>query len=230
MPFIYAISDTHGCQDAFERALSVIGHTGENHLYLLGDYIPHQTDEMGEADYYTKAARALSYVRAFQQAHWDHVTVLPGNHELFLLQQAELGKIEITASLHEWLLSLPIFEEAERQVFVHAGVDEEAGEYWRWGSDNWYHCSKFPATFGPFEKDIIAGHVGASGLAGDPDFEGVFWDGQSHYYIDGSTERTGRINILRYDTERRVYEQRVITARSSGMWQAMSQGCVSVTR
>lgn len=71
---------------------------------------------------------------------------------------------------------------------MHAGVDEDAEDLWRHGTDDLTFCWKFPPTFGPFLKDIVAGHVATSKMHGDCDEHDAFWDGQSHYYLDGSTE------------------------------------------
>lgn len=219
--FHYAISDTHGFQDAFDQALSVVDLTDENHLYLLGDYVPRQNNKMSEGRHLQRCAESLSFVRRYQHEHEGHVTVLPGNHELFLLDRVEYGEIQISDALYDWLRRIPRYVETDSNIFVHAGVDEEAGECWRWGTSDWDLCGKFPATFGRFCKTIVAGHVGAWTLAGDPDYEGVFWDGQSHYYIDGSTQKTGRVNVLRYDVDRNVYEQLVATAQGVGTWHAI---------
>lgn len=99
--------------------------------------------------------------------------------------------------LISWLRGLPYFYETERQIFVHAGIDEEAGEWWPQVTPESVFVGKHPATFGSFYKDIIAGHLGTSRMAGDPAYHGVYFDGQSHYYIDGS----GRLNVLAWDEE-----------------------------
>lgn len=104
--------------------------------------------------------------------------------------------------LAEWLRGLPYFYETEGQIFAHAGIDEESGEWWPWATPEYTFTGKFPPETGQFYKDIIAGHVGTSGLAGDPAYHGVFWDGQSHYYIDGSIQRSGRLNLLAWEEER----------------------------
>lgn len=104
--------------------------------------------------------------------------------------------------LAEWLRGLPYFYETEGQIFVHAGIDEESGEWWPWATPEYTFTGKFPPEAGQFYKDIIAGHVGTSGLAGDPAYHGVFWDGRSHYYIDGSVQRSGRLNLLTWEEER----------------------------
>ena len=208
----YALADPHGCLDVLERALSAVDLTGDAHLYLLGDYIPHARVDMDEAEYAARAAESLAYVRAFAEAHRNKVTVLPGNHELMLIELADSGVLQIKRDLLRWLRSLPVYVETERQIFVHAGVDEEAGDFWPWAREDWYFCGKFPPSFGAFEKDIIAGHVGPVKLVGGFVYEGVFWDGQSHYYLDATTEVSGRMNLLMYDARSGAYSQRIATA------------------
>ena len=57
---------------------------------------------------------------------------------------------------------MPAYYDADDQIFVHAGVDEEAGEYWMWGTSDDLLFGKFPASKGKFYKTIVAGHVGIS--------------------------------------------------------------------
>jgi len=109
------------------------------------------------------------------------------------------------ADLIKWLKKLPYFHETQKQIFVHAGIDEEAGEYWKWGSENYYFCSKYPHSFGKFDKDIVAGHIGTCSIANNANYHSVFCDKQSHYYIDGSTVISGCIPVLKYDTDLDVY-------------------------
>ncbi len=104
-----------------------------------------------------------------------------------------------------WLKTLPYYYETDTQIYVHAGVDEEAGEYWKWGSEDYYFCSKHPHTVGKFEKDIIAGHIGTSTIAGDESYHKVFWDKASHFYIDGTTVISKNIPLLKYDTITKKY-------------------------
>ncbi|WP_172623397.1 hypothetical protein [Arabiibacter massiliensis] len=101
-----------------------------------------------------------------------------------------------------WLRQLPLYYETDAQIFVHAGIDEEAGEYWKVGTEDHFFHSKFPCTFGAFEKDIVAGHVGTYRMCGE---NRVFWDGQSHFYLDGTTETSHIVPVLKYDTETGVY-------------------------
>lgn len=109
------------------------------------------------------------------------------------------------SELIAWLRDLPRVYETDEHIFVHAGVDEEAGEFWRAATPDYVLTEKFPATTGPFLKTIVAGHVRTHLL--DPGgSNGVFHDGESHYYIDGAVEMTGRLNVLRYDVATGVHE------------------------
>ena len=103
-----------------------------------------------------------------------------------------------------WLRRLPRVHETDEQIFVHAGVDEEAG-MWRAATPDHVLAEKFPPTFGPFIKTVIAGHVRTSEMHEDGS-HGTFHDGDSHYYIDGSVEVTGRLNVLRFSAADATYE------------------------
>jgi len=132
-----------------------------------------------------------------------------GYHD-YLFRAAKIIKKDILtnhAELIQWLKSLPLYYETETQIFVHAGIDEEAGEYWKYGTSNEYFVSKFPATFGKFYKDIIAGHIGTNELAKDNNYHDIYWDKQSHYYIDGTVQKSGSIPMLAYDTETKKYSR-----------------------
>ena len=103
------------------------------------------------------------------------------------------------ADLIAWLRLLPYYYETNRQLFVHAGVDEELGNWWRQGTPESMLVGKYPASTGRFYKDVIAGHIGVSTLAKDPNYHGVWHDGKSHWYIDGTVKNSGVIPILTYD-------------------------------
>lgn len=109
------------------------------------------------------------------------------------------------AELIKWLKELPLYYETEKQIFVHAGVDEEAGEYWKYGTEDYYYMWKYPHTTGKFYKDIIAGHIGVSEIAGDKNFHDIYFDGDNHYYIDSTVEINRKLNLLVYDTETDEY-------------------------
>lgn len=124
------------------------------------------------------------------------------------------------AELIRWLKQLPYFYETEQQIFVHAGIDEEAGEYWKWGCENNYFCSKYPHTTGAFDKDIIAGHIGTCTMGDDKNNHQVFWDKQSHFYIDGTTKVSQFIPVLKYDITRKQYTsfEKIVQSDGSFVW------------
>ena len=115
--------------------------------------------------------------------------------------------LETNADLIKWVKSLPSFYETETQIFVHAGVDEEAGEYWNWGTGDEIFLWKFPASLGKFCKTVIAGHIATSNVSKDRSFHEIYHDGASHYYIDGSVYKHGKLLLLGYDEKDGQYYQ-----------------------
>lgn len=109
--------------------------------------------------------------------------------------------LENNRELLAWLRKLPYYHQTDRQIFVHAGVDEESGEYWPWVTPESTFVEKFPATKGRFLKDVIAGHIGTCSVSGDRGFHSVYWDGTSHYYIDGTVYVSGHLPVLVVDDE-----------------------------
>ena len=67
---------------------------------------------------------------------------------------------------------------------------------------------------GSFYKDIISGHISTSDIAGIEDFHDIYFDGQSHYYIDGYTRKSGIIPVLLFDTNEdkyyRAYKSKIV--------------------
>lgn len=121
--------------------------------------------------------------------------------------------VQMILSAHEnliwWIQKMPSCYEAENQIFVHAGVDEEVGEYWMFGTSDNILLGKFPATKGKFYKTIIVGHVGTGtrDLADNQNYHDVYFDGESHYYIDGSVYKGGKLILLAYDEGEDKYYQ-----------------------
>lgn len=102
-------------------------------------------------------------------------------------------------------------------IFVHAGIDEEAGDMWEWGTDDWTFTEKIPAQTGKFhcgDMKIVAGHVGTADISGDRNFHDIYFDGESHYYIDGTVLHRGIIPVIKVDIETDKYYR--VTA--SGDW------------
>lgn len=208
---IYAMSDIHGCLQEFEAALKTIDLSGDNKLILLGDYIHSGEDSYG----------VLKKIIYLQQKHGtEKIVALMGNHEQLVVE----GKASIKELWGEGLYSsgnaeddyyatymqnFPLYHVEDRIIFVHAGIYEEAGEEWEWESTELDYLEKFPPETGCFDGDmtIVAGHVATSIVSGNPRFHDIYYDGESHYYIDGTVYESGIINVLMYDTEEDAFYQ-----------------------
>ena len=104
-----------------------------------------------------------------------------------------------------WMQGLRDCHETERQIFVHAGIDEAAGREWRLGTSRETMLGTRPAEFKPFYKDVICGHTPTCFICGDRDFHDVLHAGPSHYFIDGMTTATGVLPMLVWDSEQDEY-------------------------
>lgn len=123
-------------------------------------------------------------------------------HEKLL---ANPNKQELLSWIKEKALATRYYQTAEK-IFVHAGIDEEAGKYWEQATPDYVLTGKFPATKGLFFKDIVSGHFNSEVVAKDADYLGlVYWDDQNHYFIDGNTVKSGVVPVLKYDTMTKSY-------------------------
>ena len=203
---IYAMSDIHGCLDAFLNALSLIDLEDKNNkLILCGDYIHGGYDSYG----------VVEKIMELKKKYKSRVIVLMGNHEESAIDS---GAIVDDYSVNEeydekrdkkcldFISHLELYYKYKDEVvFCHAGVDEEAGEYWEAGTADYFYTGKYPAETGPFCINIVAGHIAASTVAGNPKHKGVYYDGESHYFIDGGTEKSGYVPVLMYDTNKKKF-------------------------
>lgn len=89
------------------------------------------------------------------------------------------------SNLIRWLRHLPLYYKTEHQIFVHAGVDEEAEDWWELGTSEEMFLEKYPPSKGDFYMTIIAGHVSTAAMSKDVGNHDIYFDGHSHYYIDG---------------------------------------------
>lgn len=120
--------------------------------------------------------------------------------------------------LLKWLQKLPRYYETDNQIFVHAGILEEAEDLWKHGTPIEYFTQKFPAETGKFFKDIVAGHVGTASVANDNSYLGkVFWDGENHFYIDGTVDKSVIVPVLMYDMESGKYSSFKRVEKNDGM-------------
>ena len=143
-------------------------------------------------------------------------------YEDYLLNISKIVKKDILtrhADLIKWMKEMLLYYETQTAIYVHAGIDEEAGEYWKQGTTEECFLSKYPATFGKFHKDIIAGHIGASSLAGDKNYHGIYWDGENHFFIDGEVEKSGWIPILKYNSVTSRYSSFIKKSDDQGSYE-----------
>ena len=219
---LYCISDIHGCLGEFEEALSLVEeHLEEDdvRLILLGDYIHGGADNRG----------VLDKIIALQHRYGADM----GNHEEFVLQgDSDIDHLMIRTIWKDdnggdddgeddkyirWMENLPRYYTEGNTIFVHAGIDEEAGDLWEWGTSEELFTGKYPAETGQIEgleMKVVAGHVGTAEISGDPGFHDIYYDGASHYYIDGTVLESGRIPVLKVDTETDQYYR----VTESGDW------------
>lgn len=209
---IFAMSDIHGCIHAFSEALRLVDLSGDNQLILCGDYI-----HGGEDDY-----AVLDHIMDLEKKYGpDKVIVLAGNHEDMACDgRWPVGTTQFSDSRSDhddkyilWMQKLRRYYVAGTTIFVHAGVDEEAGDWWKWGTDDFTFTEKYPAVTGKFYMNIIAGHVGTAEISGDPDFHGIYFDGKSHYYIDGTVLDSGVIPVIQLDTKTNKFYHMTETGR-----------------
>lgn len=221
---IYAMSDIHGCLAAFDAALELVDLSGENKLLLLGDYVHGGEDNYGVLD------RIIALQRKYGA---DKVIALRGNHEDMAIEGSwriseHRGERGYDIDYDEddcddeyllWMEDLPYCYVEGNTIFCHAGIFEEAEELWELGTDESTFTGKFPPQTGKFycgdaDMRIVAGHVGTSEIADDPRFHDIYFDGESHYYIDGSVLDSGEIPVLAVDTENDKYYR----VTEAGMW------------
>ena len=208
---IYAMSDIHGYLNEFEYALSKVDLSGDNMLILLGDYI-HGPDSYG----------VLDRIMGLQEKYGtEKVIALLGNHEEMAVNSSwNIGEKRFVIDDNydrneddkyiEWMSKLPLYYVVGNTIFAHAGIDEEAAAegYWELGTGDYYYTSKFPADIGKidnFDMKIVAGHVGTYKIARSNCYHDIYYDGGSHYYIDGTVKLSGEIPVLMYDTEKDNY-------------------------
>lgn len=208
--YIYAMSDIHGCLEEFNSALSLVDLSGDKRLILLGDYI-HGPDSYGVLD------RIMGLQRKYGS---EKVTALMGNHEEMALsgewpitRYAGRGKPD---AYLRWMEELPLYHVEGNTIFVHAGIDEEAEDLWEIGTGPDDFLWKYPAQTGKFYGDwkIVAGHVGTAEISGDGHFHDIYYDGESHYFIDGTVLDSGVIPIIKVCPDQGKYYR----VTESGDW------------
>ena len=212
---IFCMSDIHGCLLEFEEALSlVLEHLEEEDtkLVLLGDYVHGGADNYG----------VLDKIMALQREYGsDKVIALLGNHDNWVLTgrssinhmiksyDDELDQSDEKDDKYiRWLSNLPLYYVEGNTIFVHAGIDESAGEMWEWSSSEVDYLEKYPHSVGKIKNldmKVVAGHVGTAEIAMKGFFHDIYYDGASHIFIDGTVLDSGIIPVLMVDTDMDKY-------------------------
>ena len=233
----YMMSDIHGFLEAFEAALKKTDLSGKNQLILLGDYIDYGPDGRAmlekvralQEKYGSEKVIALmgNHEKALldwlaSDADGDYETLhsfLKEEHfQEFLEKEAHLSEdsrnaeavrlmFEDAGDLITWMRHFPYFYETERQILVHAGIAEWGGKDWLCVTSEELMVGKRTVSRGAFYKDVIAGHISTAKISGNRIYDGIWHDGQSHYYLDGTTWRSGKIPVLEYDSETGKYRE-----------------------
>lgn len=113
------------------------------------------------------------------------------------------------ASLVNWFVNKnegSLFYETDDQIYVHAGIYEVDETLWKHATEPSEFTWKYPAEIGYFYKDIIAGHNASAMVAEDISYLGkVYWDRQSHFFIDGDTPESNSVPLLKFDVDTGEY-------------------------
>lgn len=199
MSRIITMSDIHGCLDSFKHSLELsnFGEYSDDLLILCGDYIDHSWENYD----------VCYYIMELMEKYPKQIVLLFGNHEYDWLES--YGQAAYLKDVARWLKQEgQLYFESDNAIYVHAGIDEEAEDLWRVGTSDEMFLFKYPPDTGKFYKDIVAGHIGVNSeyLRNERyAYPLVYHDCESHFYIDGSTEDSGIVPVLIYDTETRLY-------------------------
>ena len=209
--FIYELQQKHGA----EKVIALKGNHEAMLLEFIDDYYPTLSERDDECYVFNDWLRTdfehggntiRTFITDYQMGFLDKISRTSSLETIS--KEAVRMLLSNNEELIAWVRKMPSFYETENQIFVHAGVDEEAGEYWQWGTSDDILLWKFPASKGEFYKTIIAGHVGTGDVSRDRSFHDVYFDGASHYYIDGSVyKHRGKLLLLGYDEKEDKYYQ-----------------------
>lgn len=141
-----------------------------NHEYMFIDFLNAKANDIRNVEWLGSDkdfATVNSFISISTREKISQVNPDEGYHN-YLFRISKIIKENILTNhveLTKWVKVLPFYFETENQIYVHAGIDEETEEYWKYGNSEEYYVSKYPATFGRFCKDSIAGHISTSSLA-----------------------------------------------------------------
>ncbi len=147
-------------------------------------------------------ATARSFLEPDEFEHVRHLLVLKRFEEAYRYTVGRMRKAH--GDVIRWVGRLPYYWESPfGQVFVHAGIYEEAGaDWWKPGTPEELFTAMPPIYVGQhFDLDVIAGHVSTETVSGISGYRGIWFDGESHYYVDSNVMEHGEVAVLAYDSE-----------------------------
>ena len=174
-----------------------------NHEEMLLEYV----DEVGDPNFAqawmladSNLATAKSFLSDEDFARVRHLLLLKRFEDAYRFAVARMK--DERGDVIKWIRQLPYYYESEYgQVFVHAGIDEEAGDLWKLGTPTEWFTAMGPEYAGcKFDLDVIAGHIDTETVSRIPGYRGIWHDGASHYYIDANAVRYGEVAVLEYDS------------------------------
>lgn len=201
----YAISDIHGNIEQFNKVLKYINLEEDNKLILLGDFI-----------HGPKSYEVLDKIIELEKVYSkEKVIALMGNHEEIIFEcNIPIGINEEGMFYNDptkdneyyknWMSKLPRYYETEFQIFVHAGINE-TGNNFKLVTKDFEYIQKYPINTGKYYKEIIAGHTRTNSFWKNKNCHDIYFDGSSHYFIDGSVNEGGQLNVLMYDDSLQKY-------------------------
>ena len=198
-----------------EKVIALMG----NHEKALLDWLEEYADvnrHIGSVEQY----RSREWLASDADGDYEtlHSFLKEEHFQEFLEKEAHLSEdsrnaeavrlmLEDAWELITWMCHLPYFYETERQILVHAGIAEWGGKDWLCVTSRELMVGKRTVSRGAFHKDVIAGHISTAKISGNRTYDGIWHDGQSHYYLDGTTWRSGKIPVLEYDSETEKYRE-----------------------
>lgn len=194
---LFVIPDIHGCLGELTYVLSFIEFRMEadEKIIFLGDYIHGGEDSLGVLD---------CIINLQNKYGSERVVALLGNHEEWVLKgysSIESIQADSFSDVDDrylyWLENLPRFYQESNTIFVHAGIDESLGPDWDY-TDDYTLTNKYPADIGKIEGlefKVVAGHISTSEISGDDRFSEIYFDGYSHFYLDGDVLKN-ELNVM----------------------------------
>ena len=198
-----------------EKVIALMG----NHEKALLDWLEEYADvnrHIGSVEQY----RSREWLASDADGDYEtlHSFLKEKHFQEFLEKEAHLSEdsrnaeavrlmLEDAWELITWMCHLPYFYETERQILVHAGIAEWGEKDWLCVTSRELMVGKRTVSRGAFHKDVIAGHISTAKISGNRTYDGIWHDGQSHYYLDGTTWRSGKIPVLEYDSETEKYRE-----------------------